>query len=109
MVDNKVVVNTVNGLDMYLYYSNNFVYITFQLYDSNMFDIFYTTHIPLQFEFNFNKETFVETEETNDLFMNMKIQFASQIMKSILTYVKSHRKIALPNPNFINQLCELLF
>lgn len=56
MVDNKVVVNTVNGLDMYLYYSNNFVYITFQLYDSNMFDIFYTTHIPLQFEFNFNKE-----------------------------------------------------
>ena len=56
MVDNKVIVNTINGLDMFLYYSNDLVYITFQLYDSNVFDIFYTTHIPLQLEFNFNKE-----------------------------------------------------
>ena len=56
IIDNKVIINTINGLDMFLYYSNDLVYITFQLYDSNVFDIFYTTHIPLQFEFNFNKE-----------------------------------------------------
>ena len=59
--------------------------------------------------YNFNNETFVETEENNELFTNMKFQFTSQILKLLLNYVTSHRAIAMPNPNFLNQLSHILF
>ena len=59
--------------------------------------------------YNFNNETFVETEENNELFTNMKFQFTSQILKLLLNYVTSHRAIAMPNPNFLNQLSQILF
>jgi len=93
MVDNKVVVNTVNGLDMYLYYSNNFVYVTFQLYDSNMFDIFYTTHIPLQFEFNFNKEiNKLYGDYLPILFNLMRAEKVLSIKKNILSTFSDNAK-----------------
>ena len=58
---------------------------------------------------SFKKTTFVETEETLELFENMKAQFASKIFIQLLTYVRSHRECASPNNNFINQLCKLIF
>jgi hypothetical protein len=93
MVDNKVVVNTVNGLDMYLYYSNNFVYVTFQLYDSNIFDIFYTMHIPLQFEFNFNKEiNKLYGDYLPILFNLMRAEKVLSIKKNILSTFSDNAK-----------------
>ena len=58
---------------------------------------------------NFKKTTFVETEETEELFENMQSKFSSKIFSEILKYVKSHRGTAMPNNNFINQLCKILF
>ena len=58
---------------------------------------------------NFKKTTFVETEETEELFENMRAKFSSKIFSQILSYVKSHRKSAMPNNNFINQLCKIIF
>ena len=58
---------------------------------------------------NFKKTTFVETEETEELFENMQAKFSSKIFSQILNYVKSHRKSAMPNNNFINQLCKIIF
>ena len=58
---------------------------------------------------NFKKTTFVETEETEELFENMQSKFSSKIFSQILKYVKSHRESAMPNNNFINQLCKMCF
>ena len=58
---------------------------------------------------HFKTTTFVETEETQELYENMKSKFASKIVSQILKYVKSHRKCADPNNNFFNQLCKSVF
>ena len=57
----------------------------------------------------FKSQTFIETEESEELINNMKAKFSSKIVNHLLTYVKSHRECASPNTNFINQLCELCF
>ena len=59
--------------------------------------------------YNFIKTILVETEETREITRNMKLQMSMQIIKEILVYVKSHRKIASPNANFITQLCNVLY
>lgn len=56
MIENKIVINNKNGMNLFLYYSNDLLYVSLHLYDSNVFDVFYTKHIPLQLEFNFNAE-----------------------------------------------------
>ena len=57
----------------------------------------------------FKKTTFVETEETLELYDNMKAKFAAKIFSQLLDYVKTHRDIALPNNTFINQICSIMF
>ena len=57
----------------------------------------------------FKKTTFVETEETLELYDNMKAKFAAKIFSQLLDYVKTHRDIALPNNTFINQICSIIF
>ena len=58
---------------------------------------------------NFKSTTFVDTEETQELYDNMKIKFTSKICIQLIAYVKSHRDSILPNNNFINQLCNIIF
>jgi protein-tyrosine phosphatase len=58
---------------------------------------------------NFKNTTFVETEETQELYANTKAKFAAKIFSQLLIYVKSHRAYALPNDNFINQLCNIIY
>ena len=58
---------------------------------------------------NLIKTKFVDTEESEELFNNMKLQFSSKMLEQILNYVKSNRSCAFPNPNFINQLKNILF
>jgi nucleoside-diphosphate-sugar epimerase len=58
---------------------------------------------------SFKNTTFVETEETQELYENMKLKFSSQIFTQLLKYVKSPRECAMPNNNFINQLCKIIF
>ena len=58
---------------------------------------------------NYKKQIFIETEETQELIKNMKIEFSSKMLKEILQYVKSHRSCISPNAHFINQLGDLLF
>ena len=58
---------------------------------------------------NFKKTTFVETEETQEIYENMKDKFASKIFTQLFKYIKLHRECAMPNNSFINQLCKLFF
>jgi protein-tyrosine phosphatase len=58
---------------------------------------------------NFKNTTFVETEETQELYANTKAKFAAKIFSQLFVYVKSHRSSALPNDNFINQLCNIIY
>jgi len=58
---------------------------------------------------NFNKQTFVETEETQELYDNMKMQFGVKIVNQLIKYVRSYRECASPNNNFIKQLCNTCF
>ena len=44
-----------------------------------------------------------------ELYENMKAKFASKIVTQLLKYIKSHRECAMPNNNFINQLCKIIF
>jgi superfamily II DNA or RNA helicase len=93
IMDNKVIIKTINGLDMYLHYSNNLVYLTFQLYDSNMFDIFYTSHIPLQFQFNFNKEIDkLYGDYLPILFNLMRAETVLSVKKNILSTFSENAK-----------------
>ena len=57
----------------------------------------------------YQKQTFIETEETQELFKNMKTKFALKILLQLLDYVKSHRECAEPNENFVKQLCDYIF
>jgi len=58
---------------------------------------------------NYKKQIFIETEESQELFKNMKIELSTKMLNSILQYIKSHRYCVSPNAHFINQLGDLLF
>ena len=51
----------------------------------------------------------VETEETNELFENMKKKYSAKIIDELLKYTKTYRNCASPNDNFIIQLCNTVF
>lgn len=51
----------------------------------------------------------VETEETNELFENMKKKYSAKIIEELLKYTKTYRNCASPNDNFIIQLCNTVF
>ena len=75
-------------------------------------DIIITYNLLVKELYNFKNTTIVElaeTEETNEVFESMKNKFAIKIFGELLKYVKTQRECALPNNNFINQLCNTIF
>ena len=87
----------------------NFIIYKKQKMINNIEDIISNFNLLTKELQHFKKTTFVDTEETQELYDNMKAKFASKIVSQLLDYVKTHRTIALPNNNFINQLCTIIF
>jgi len=92
-IEHKIVIKTVYGIDLYLHYSKNTLYLSFNIYDSTLFDVFYTTHIPLQLEFNFNSEiNKLYGKYLPTLFGRLKAEKDKDVKKTILDKFSKNAK-----------------
>jgi hypothetical protein len=105
-IDSEQITTNIQELPKLSKKEENFIIYKKQKMCNDIEDIA-SKYILLVKELNsFKNTTFVETEETQELYENMKLKFSSQIFTQLLKYVKSHRECAMPNNNFINQLCK---
>lgn len=92
-IENKIIIKTVYGIDLYLHYSKNVLYLSFNIYDSTIFDVFYTRHIPLQLEFNFNTEiNKLYGKYLPTLFERLKVEKDKDVKKTILDKFSKNAK-----------------
>jgi hypothetical protein len=83
--ENKIVINDSKGLKMFLYYEDNFVFLSFLIENVKFLDTFYSTHIPLRLEFNLDKYIIKEYNKiVVFLFTTLKDQTDSKIRNKIL-------------------------
>jgi hypothetical protein len=93
--ENKIVINDSKGLKMFLYYEDNFVFLSFLIENVKFLDTFYSTHIPLQLEFNLDK--FILKAYNNILvFLFTKLKDEKD--------KKSRNKILFNFPNIVLQM-----
>ena len=92
-IEHKIIIKTAYGIDLYLQYSKNVLYLSFNIYDSTIFDVFYTRHIPLQLEFNFNNEiNKLYGKYLPILFERLKVEKDKDVKKSILDKFSKNAK-----------------
>ena len=83
--ENKIVMNENKGTKMFLYYENNIVFLSFLLENVKFLDTYYSTHIPLQLEFNLDKYIIKEYNKILVfLFNKLKEEKDSKIRNKIL-------------------------
>jgi hypothetical protein len=93
--ENKIVINDSKGLKMFLYYEDNFVFLSFLIENVRFLDTFYSTHIPLRLEFDLDKYIIKEYSKILVfLFTTLKEQTDS----------KSRNKILFNFPNIVLQM-----
>ena len=108
-LDSEQITSNVEELPKLSKKEENFIIYKKQKMLNDMEDIISNYNLLSKELHNHKKTIFVETEETQELYENMKSKFSAKIFSQLLAYVKSHRECALPNDNFINQLCSIIF
>jgi len=79
-IENKVLFDS-----NFLHYENNLIFLTNSMLSMNVYDSFYTDHIPLQFEFNFEKEVDkIYTKNLPIMFEKMKNEKDQKLKRKMM-------------------------
>ena len=93
MSEHKVILHDQHGIHFYLYYDQDWVYLSSKLKDTELFDHFYVDHLPLQLFYDFNHTVSkVYHQNLPKLFRQMKDEVDVEKKKTLLSLFSDRAK-----------------
>ena len=96
MIEHKITI-TIKGIYFFIHYEHDIIYLSSTIKDSNILNLFYTNHIPLQLYFDFNKEIDkIYDNYLAELFNKLKEETDEDEKNKIITkFTKSAQELLL--------------